>query len=191
MNAGQLTWDRASYCSYLCSICYWRIYFLRDDRMTCCTWSRTDFVEHLSHQQESSRFCLTAKVDAIKQEEGECQSQATNHNLFQDYTLQRKLPQATPTTMIRSILVVPVLVLAFLFEVEGLAAIVRRVRTGLFGIRRARAVSHVPSKTVVSQPRNEGQAFGTPAVDSFDPDSYRREMTDLVYQRNMQRLHVE
>lgn len=100
--------------------------------------------------------------------------------------------------MIRSIfLSLFLIVLAFNVEqTEGLAAIVRRVRNaGLFGIgRRAqRSAPHAAAnvKRVYQAPRETSIAVPpATAFDSFDADAYRREMTDLVYQRNMRRLHV-
>mmetsp|Transcript_30331 Transcript_30331/g.50397 ORF Transcript_30331/g.50397 Transcript_30331/m.50397 type:complete len:103 (-) Transcript_30331:66-374(-) len=101
--------------------------------------------------------------------------------------------------MIRSIFVTLfcLIVLASHLEpTEGLAAIVRRFRnTGLWGKRapvqqrssaaaaRVAFVQAAPSEDIRSVPP-------ATAFDSFDADAYRREMTDLVYSRNMQRLHV-
>ncbi|KAG7367026.1 hypothetical protein IV203_029696 [Nitzschia inconspicua] len=82
-------------------------------------------------------------------------------------------------------------------QTNGLAAIVRRVRNaGLFGIRRAQRTPRVVPNAPFVAPTLPA-AKVDPAVnlvttfDSFDADLYRREMTDLVYERNMQRLHVK
>jgi hypothetical protein len=62
---------------------------------------------------------------------------------------------------------------------------------GLFGIRRAQRTA-APKVQLVAPPpfTTESPVSPVTGFGSFDADSYRREMTDLVYQRNMQRLHV-
>ena len=81
-------------------------------------------------------------------------------------------------------------------ETEGLAAIIRRVRNvGVFGIRRAQRMQNVapPNVKLVAQAQFDPATAVPPVTasfDSFDIDSYRKEMTELVYQRSLQRLHV-
>jgi hypothetical protein len=100
----------------------------------------------------------------------------------------------TITTMIRSIIIsLFFIVLASNFaQTEGLTAIIRQVRgDGLFGIRRAQPSSTAPNVQLGAQAPSEPYTAVSPVTasfDSFDVDSYRREMTDLVYQRNMKRL---
>jgi hypothetical protein len=106
--------------------------------------------------------------------------------------------------MIRSIFIALCLIVlaAQMEQTEALAAIVRRVRnTGLFGIGRRAQRSTMPAQVVVppSTPTTiasnnpshcQSDAAGFAFESSFDADSYRREMIDLVYQRNLQRFHV-
>ena len=99
--------------------------------------------------------------------------------------------------MIRSLLL-SILVLVVLAsnmqEADALAAIVRRVRTGIFGIGRRSsgpkpaAASFVRPSTPLAPPsptRDIAASFDT----SF-ADSLRKDMTELVYERSMERLHV-
>jgi hypothetical protein len=78
-------------------------------------------------------------------------------------------------------------------EADALAAIVRRVRTGIFGIGR-REPKPAPASFV--RPVIAPLAPPSPPKDmvaSFDTsfaDSLRKDMTELVYERSMARLHV-
>jgi hypothetical protein len=87
-------------------------------------------------------------------------------------------------------------------RVQGLAGMVRRFRNtnGRFGWgveRRSnslpRAVPVVVEASKGSTTRADVTAPATPivvSVEAFDAGSYRREMINLVYQRNMERLNA-
>ena len=83
-------------------------------------------------------------------------------------------------------------------ETEGLASVVRTVRQGVWG----RLTSAVGKPSNNAAPPAFVKQTKVPVVTSslqretsdhqesasFDADSYRREMTDLVYERSMQRF---
>jgi hypothetical protein len=95
--------------------------------------------------------------------------------------------------MLRSIFITLFLIVlaSNVAQTDGLAAIIRRVRNvGLFGIRRAEGVPHAQRLARAVTDPSKAVFPVTASFDSFDVELYRREITDLVYQRNMQRLHV-
>jgi hypothetical protein len=98
--------------------------------------------------------------------------------------------------MIRSIFITLCLILVLATqETQGLAAIVRRFRTVSFwGKRSTQRTTRLSPVQVNAQSLTgivkEDLVLPPTAFVSFDPDAYRREMTDLVYERSMQRLHA-
>ena len=79
----------------------------------------------------------------------------------------------------------------------GLAAVLNRVRNNSIWGKRVKfnlnrhANSLLPARVVTAKEASGDQPLMTlpPQTDSFfDADAYRQEMTDLVYQRNMQRM---
>jgi hypothetical protein len=108
--------------------------------------------------------------------------------------MQNQLHQ--PTIMMRSIFITFCLVILAtqLEEIQGLAAIVRRFRcVGFWGRRSTQRTTRLhPIQVNAQAPTDMARDDSIPPTvfASFDADAYRREMTDLVYQRNMERLHV-
>merc|ERR1712025_873575 len=86
------------------------------------------------------------------------------------------------------------------YQTEGLAAILNRVRNNsIWGKGRRASKSRCAKSCLPVQVRMAKQAStehsslfiaNVPSQKDlfFDPDAYRQEMTDLVYQRSMQRL---
>lgn len=131
----------------------------------------------------------------------------SHHHKISSRNIKRLVSTTLPTTntkmtMIRSIIPAICLILVLtsnLEQADALAAIVRRVRrAGLFGIGRAqRTPTPVAAKLVAAPVSSPAATLEQPnvvnpvtAFDCFDADSYRREMTNLVYERSMERLHV-
>ena len=84
-----------------------------------------------------------------------------------------------------------VLILAStLDQTESFASIVRSVRrAGIWGklTGQSAGFSPVPAATTQVAPSEPVVTASFQDMGSFDADAYRREMTDLVYQRSMQR----
>lgn len=112
--------------------------------------------------------------------------------------------------MVRSISILAALFLVLAINMqptEGLASFVRRVQGARFGwgvvARQNEAPSRLSRVTTTtpmvveasSRPNVRSDDSIIPAtpivvsVEAFDGDSYRREITNLVYQRNIQRLN--
>jgi hypothetical protein len=90
------------------------------------------------------------------------------------------------------------LVLVSIQEAQGLAGILNRVRNNIIwgksrktlGSRHANSLLPV-QVAMAKQASVEQSPFSMPHVSppTFDADAYRQEMTDLVYQRSMQRMY--
>lgn len=120
---------------------------------------------------------------------------------------QRYYSHENKTNMSRSILItflVVFLVMVNTDQTQGLTAVLNRVvrNNSIWGksrktskIRQANILSSV-QVTMAKQASAEQQSSSSSIVPNlssetesfFDADAYRQEMTDLVYQRNMQRL---
>lgn len=82
--------------------------------------------------------------------------------------------------------------LANLDQSDALASIVRNVRkAGIFGLlggRRGNGFPHQPvTPTPQMQFREATNSHIADSMEGFDADAYRKEMTDLVYRRSLER----
>jgi hypothetical protein len=96
------------------------------------------------------------------------------------------------TIMMRSLLffALLVIVLAVLDQTQGLAfgSIVRPVRGSIWGKVAMQSAAGFPEARIEATPMIATPLSpAAPVVGGFDVDACRREMTDLVYQRSMER----
>lgn len=91
-----------------------------------------------------------------------------------------------------SFLLSSLVLLSLMGEAQSLASLIFNIRqNAVWGVL-GRGTNGLPNSNSVQSPSTISIATTsfsvTPDVAGFDPDEYRREITDLVYQRNLQRF---
>jgi len=88
----------------------------------------------------------------------------------------------------KSYLLLSLLMLASSFDTtSALASIIISLPVGIFGrVARQQSLSRSLQKTAPDLPKEQEKKLLS--YEGFDADAYRQEMTNLVYQRNIQRF---